>query len=61
MGTVVSVVSEPSSLFQDIVVKPLTQAANASEVFVITAYGAQVDAVSTDQDLESGQSAGDAQ
>ncbi|MCI5449148.1 MAG: rod shape-determining protein MreC [Coriobacteriaceae bacterium] len=61
VGTVVSVVSEPSSLFQDIVVKPLTQAANASEVFVITAYGAQVDAVSTDQDLESGQSAGDAQ
>ena len=61
VGTVASVVSEPSSLFQDIVVKPLTQAANASEVFVITAYGAQVDAVSTDQDLESGQSAGDAQ
>ena len=61
VGTVASVVSEPSSLFQDIVVKPLTQAANASEVFVITAYGAQADAVSTDQDPESGQSAGDAQ
>lgn len=41
VGTVSSVSTEPAALYHQIVVEPLTQASNASEVFVITSFGEQ--------------------
>lgn len=38
IGTVSSVTNEPSSLYQDIVVTPLSSASNASQVYVVTSY-----------------------
>lgn len=41
VGTVSSVSTEPAALYHQIVVAPLTQVSNASEVFVITSFGEQ--------------------
>ena len=62
VGTVASVSSELSDLYQDVVVTPLTQAGNASNVFVITSYGesASSDSSVAAQDGQDVQ-AGDAQ
>ena len=61
VGTVASVSNEPSDLYQDVVVTPLSQAGNGSDVFVITSYG---ESAPSDGDAAQGEpavQAGDAQ